>query len=170
MRFLPRAAALLAAAIGAACASSRAPAPAARDTGAAAIAPAAAGRVYGAPTTIAGPAMPLRRAVASPPAPGERIKVEATVAEVCKMKGCWMVLTDGDLAVRTTFKDYGFFVPGDLPGRVVAAEGLLSRTVTPEADARHYAEDAGASPEEIARIVGDQEGWSFVADSVTVLR
>jgi hypothetical protein len=108
--------------------------------------------------------------VASLPAPGERIKVEATVAEVCKMKGCWMVLTEGDLAVRTTFKDYGFFVPKDLPGRVVAAEGLLSRTVTPEADARHFAEDAGASPEEIARIVGDQEGWSFVADSVTVVK
>jgi hypothetical protein len=101
---------------------------------------------------------------------GTRIKIEASVAEVCKMKGCWMVLTEGDLAVRTTFKDYGFFVPKDLIGRVVAAEGVLSRTVTPEAEARHYAEDAGASPEEISRIVGDQPGWTFLADSVTVLR
>jgi hypothetical protein len=42
--------------------------------------------------------------------------------------------------------------------------------VTPEAEARHYAEDAGATPEEIARIVGDQKGWSLVAESVTVLR
>jgi hypothetical protein len=86
------------------------------------------------------------------------------------MKGCWMVLIDGDLAVRTTFKDYGFFMPKDLPGRVVAAEGVLSQTVTPEAEARHYAEDAGATPEEVARIVGDQKGWSLVAESVTVLR
>jgi hypothetical protein len=107
--------------------------------------------------------------VASNPA-GGRVKVEAEVAQVCAVKGCWMVLTDGALAIRTTFKDYGFFVPRDLPGRVVVAEGVLSQTVTPEAEARHYAEDAGATPEEIARIVGDQKGWSLVAESVTVLR
>jgi hypothetical protein len=112
----------------------------------------------------------LRAAVDATPPEGARIKVQGTVAEVCKMKGCWMVLTEGGLAVRTTFKDYGFFVPRDLPGRVVVAEGVLSQTVTPEAEARHYAEDAGATPEEIARIVGDQKGWSLVAESVTVLR
>ena len=40
---------------------------------------------------------------------------EATIDEVCQMKGCWMTL-ESDQKVRVTFKDYGFFVPKDAGG------------------------------------------------------
>ncbi|MBU3742536.1 MAG: DUF4920 domain-containing protein [Candidatus Kapabacteria bacterium] len=97
-------------------------------------------------------------------------RITATVSEVCQKKGCWMILKDKDLSVRVTFKDYGFFVPKDLAGRRVLVEGVLSQTVLSEADARHYAEDGGASKEEIAKIKGDQRELGFEATGVKVLK
>lgn len=97
-------------------------------------------------------------------------RITATVSEVCQKKGCWMILKDNDLTVRVTFKDYGFFVPKDLTGRRVLVEGVLSQTVISEADARHYAEDAGATKQEIAKIKGEQRELGFEATGVKVLK
>jgi len=99
---------------------------------------------------------------------GRTIALRGKVTEVCQMKGCWMVLTDGTLAVRTTFKDYAFFVPKDLAGRTVVAQGVLKRETVDEATRRHYAEDAGQSAEKIAAIRGPSDDYAFIANSVTV--
>lgn len=96
------------------------------------------------------------------------IALTATVAEVCQVKGCWMILVDGDTKVRVTFKDYGFFMPKDLAGKKVVVEGVLSEEVLSEQDARHYAEDAGKSHAEIAKITGDQRELGFEATGVVV--
>lgn len=96
------------------------------------------------------------------------IAVTATVTEVCQVKGCWMILVDGDTKVRVTFKDYGFFMPKDLAGKKVVVEGVLSEEVLSEKDARHYAEDAGKSKAEIAKIKGDQRELGFEATGVLV--
>lgn len=124
---------------------------------------------FGAPPSLSGPALPLEQAL-SPAHVGRTIAIRGTVAEVCQMKGCWMVLTDGTRSVRTTFKDYGFFVPGDLSGASVVAEGVLNRASVSEEARRHFAEDAGKSPAEVAAIRGPSEEYSFVADSVIVRR
>ena len=100
---------------------------------------------------------------------GRTIRVTRSVTEVCKVKGCWMMLRDGATQVRVTFKDYGFFMPKNLVGRKVALEGVLTEETLSEKDARHYAEDAGKSPKEIAAIVGDQKEYSFEATGVVVL-
>jgi len=100
---------------------------------------------------------------------GRSIRVTGTVTEVCKVKGCWMMLKDASSIVRVTFKDYGFFMPMDLVGKTVALEGVLSVETLTQADARHYAEDAGKSKKEIAKIVGDQNEYSFEATGVVVL-
>ena len=100
---------------------------------------------------------------------GKSIRVTGNVTEVCKVKGCWMMLRDGAQTVRVTFKDYGFFMPKNLVGRTVALEGVLSEETLSEKDARHYAEDAGKSAKEIAAIVGDQKEYSFEATGVVVL-
>ena len=76
------------------------------------------------------------------------------------------MLTDGGVSVRITFKDYGFFVPKDIAGKTIIAEGLVTEEVTKEADARHYAEDAGKSKAEIEKIKGDQKQITMVAQSV----
>ncbi len=100
---------------------------------------------------------------------GKSVRVTGNVTEVCKVKGCWMMLRDGATTVRVTFKDYGFFMPKNLVGRTVALEGVLTEETLTEKDARHYAEDAGKSAKEIAAIVGDQKEYSFEATGVVVL-
>jgi hypothetical protein len=96
----------------------------------------------------------------------------ATVSEVCQAKGCWMTLHDeqaGDVEIMVRFKDYGFFVPKDIGGRQVIVEGKAYRSVTPVEELRHYAEDAGKSPEEIAKITEPENTYSVEATGVKVL-
>ena len=99
---------------------------------------------------------------------GKRVRLHGKILKVCPKKGCWMMVKDGDVEVRVTFKDYKFFVPLDSAGRDVAADGLVDFKVVSEAERRHYAEDAGASAEEIAAIKGDKTELAFVADAVQV--
>ncbi len=98
-------------------------------------------------------------------------KVEGTVEDVCKMKGCWMKVKTGDgQTMRVTFKDYGFFVPKDIVGKTVVVQGVAETTTTSVADLRHYAEDAGKSKEEVAKITEPEKSLTFVADGVIVKR
>lgn len=93
------------------------------------------------------------------------LAVKAGVAEVCRMKGCWMVLTDGARSARVTFRDYAFFVPRNLAGKTVIAEGTLSRRVLSAEEAEHLdAESVSAA----APTPGPREEWSLVATSVVV--
>jgi len=93
-------------------------------------------------------------------------KMKGTITEVCSKKGCWMKLDMGnDKIVRVTFKDYGFFMPLDASGEVVV-NGKAFVNETSAADLKHYAEDAGDSPEEIAKITAPEVTLSFEADGV----
>ena len=97
------------------------------------------------------------------------VKVEGEIAEVCKMKGCWMTVTTAEgETVRVTFKDYEFFVPKDAAGYKVVFEGEAKREVVDVATLKHYAEDAGKSTEEIAEITEDETKLTFVASGVTI--
>ncbi|GAB2767221.1 hypothetical protein GCM10027275_06890 [Rhabdobacter roseus] len=96
-------------------------------------------------------------------------KVTGTVESVCQAKGCWMKMKlDNGETMRVTFKDYGFFVPKDIVGKTVVAEGLAQKSVISVADQQHYAEDAGKSKEEIAKITEPKQELTFVADGVIV--
>jgi hypothetical protein len=94
-------------------------------------------------------------------------KMVATVKEVCKSKGCWMKLDleDGN-QVMVKFKDYGFFVPKDIDGKEVIINGKAYVTEVSVDEQRHYAEDAGMSEEEIAKITEVKKTYSFEADGV----
>jgi hypothetical protein len=96
-------------------------------------------------------------------------KIVGTVESVCKVKGCWMKVktTDGQ-TMRVTFKDYGFFVPKDIAGKQVVFEGVAQQSTTSVADLKHYAQDAGKSKEEIAKITEPEKAVTFVADGVIV--
>ncbi|HEV7348231.1 DUF4920 domain-containing protein [Telluribacter sp.] len=98
-----------------------------------------------------------------------KTKVTGTVESVCQAKGCWMkVKMDNGESMRVTFKDYGFFVPKDIAGKTVVFEGEAKKSVTPVSELRHYAEDAGKSKEEIAKITEPKNELAFVADGVIV--
>lgn len=94
-------------------------------------------------------------------------KVTAKVLEVCKKKGCWMKLAlDNEEEVMVKFKDYGFFMPKDLAGKEVIVNGKAYVKSIPVDEQRHYAEDGGATKEEIAAITEPKNTYSFEADGV----
>ncbi len=98
-----------------------------------------------------------------------RTKFSAKVIEVCQSKGCWMKLElkDGkETMVR--FKDYSFFMPKDLKGKEVIVNGLAFVEEMSVDDQRHYAEDAGKSKTEIAKISKPKRSFGFEADGVLI--
>ncbi|MFN0060853.1 MAG: DUF4920 domain-containing protein [Planctomycetota bacterium] len=99
---------------------------------------------------------------------GRDVKLRGRITSICTKKGCWMRMVDGERELFVRFKDYGFFVPRHLAGYDVELEGPVSMKIETEAARRHYAEDAGKSPEEIAKIVGDRRELSMLASSVVI--
>ncbi len=94
-------------------------------------------------------------------------KMIAKVEEVCQAKGCWMKLDlpNGE-QVMVKFKDYGFFMPKDISGKEVIINGKAYVNEVPVEEQRHYAEDGGATAEEIAKITEPKKTLSFEADGV----
>ena len=96
------------------------------------------------------------------------LKFTSTINEVCSKKGCWMKLPAGDTeeTIRVRFKDYGFFMPLDSKGKEVIVEGkAFVKEVTVD-ELKHYAEDAGKSKEEIAKITKPKLELAFEANGV----
>ena len=101
--------------------------------------------------------------------PSVDAKVSGLVESVCQVKGCWMkVKMDGGQTMRVTFKDYGFFVPKDIAGKIIVFEGNAKTKTTSIEDLRHYAEDAGKSKDEIAKITEPKTELTFEANGVLV--
>ncbi|QDH79932.1 DUF4920 domain-containing protein [Echinicola soli] len=96
-------------------------------------------------------------------------KISGEINEVCAKKGCWLTmdLPNGE-SMRVTFKDYGFFVPKNAQGYPVVLEGEAVSVVTDVKTLRHYAQDGGATPEEIEKIKEPKEEYTFVATGVLI--
>ena len=95
------------------------------------------------------------------------VKFASKIGEVCSKKGCWMKLDLADgTQTMVRFKDYGFFMPLDSKDREVIVNGKAFVQETSVADLRHYAEDAGKSKEEIAKITKSKFEFAFEADGV----
>jgi hypothetical protein len=98
------------------------------------------------------------------------MKVEGKVIDVCKKKGCWMVLETADgKGMRVTFKDYAFFMPKDIAGKTVVLDGIAKKQIISVETLRHYAEDAKKSPEEVAKITDPKKELAFEAKGVVIL-
>ncbi|MCB0445596.1 MAG: DUF4920 domain-containing protein, partial [Gelidibacter sp.] len=59
-----------------------------------------------------------------------------------------------------------FFMPKDIAGKEVVVNGLAFVNEVPVDEQRHYAEDGGATAEEIAAITAPKKTFSFEADGV----
>jgi hypothetical protein len=122
--------------------------------------------VFGAPVGAVGEAQPLAQIVAAGEKyAGQEVHATATVSQVCRKKGCFLVAQDGDAIARVTFVDYSFFVPTDSGGKDVTIIGVFNRKTISEAQARHFAEDAGEDP---AKVSGARDEYSIVATSVVI--
>lgn len=94
---------------------------------------------------------------------------EGRIAEVCQKKGCWMTLDMGNgQVVRVTFKDYGFFVPKNAGGHKAVLKGVASKEIITVEMLKHYAQDRGATKEEIDAIREPETEWSIVAEGVII--
>ncbi len=97
-----------------------------------------------------------------------QLKFASSIGEVCSNKGCWMKLPAGetDETIMVRFKDYGFFMPLDSKGKEVIVEGKAFVKEVSVDELKHYAEDAGKSAEEIAKITAPKKTLSFEAHGV----
>lgn len=94
-------------------------------------------------------------------------KMTAKVNEVCKAKGCWMTLNlENGEEVMVKFKDYGFFMPKDIEGKEVIINGNAYVKEVSVDEQKHYAEDKGATKDEIAAITAPKRTYSFEANGV----
>jgi len=95
------------------------------------------------------------------------VKFTSVIDEVCSKKGCWMKLPlDDKTETMVRFKDYGFFMPLDAKGKEVIVKGKAFVKKTSVEELQHYAEDAGKSKEEIAKITTPKIAFSVIADGV----
>lgn len=120
---------------------------------------------YGAPMPAEGTPLPLGAAIEQAEDAGRyEGKIRGRITQVCRRKGCFMVLADDRHAARVTFKDYGFFVPTDTaPGMTTVFGELTARPLTPE-EANHYAADAGRPGEATAAV----REYSIIATAVHI--
>lgn len=111
------------------------------------------------------PATPLAVVMARPAADSP-VRVEGTITEVCKRRGCWLMLSDGDRSMRVSVRKCGeVAIPASAIGRRVVVMGVAERKKIDEATARHYAEESGRDP---AAIHGDQEVVAMTASGVEI--
>lgn len=97
-------------------------------------------------------------------------QVKGKVVEVCKAEGCWIRLQKADgSSMMVRAKDHAFLMPENIVGKTVLIEGSATIKEVTEELRKHYAEDAGKSKEEIARIKGPEKDVQFSAKGVKVL-
>lgn len=90
------------------------------------------------------------------------VRLDAKIAQVCQKKGCFMIATTGDKAVRISFKDYSFFVPTDTGGKTVTLTGTFIERQLSEKQAAHFREDAESDVIQAGKV------YEIVADAVSV--
>lgn len=120
--------------------------------------------LYGSEFPKEGEIVTLKTAISKVSDSGDKNqKISGLVTKACQKKGCWMILTDGDVQARITFKDYGFFVPPNTSQAKALVYGKLTETTLSEKRAKHYAKDEGKSGENIK---GPVKEYSIVASGV----
>src|SRR5688572_10525943 len=130
---------------------------------------AAKGVVYGVVTENAKPISPeeIKAKLVNDQFEGQ---VKAKVVEVCKAEGCWIKVERKDgTSMMVRAKDHKFLMPENIVGKTVLIDGNATIKEVTEEMRKHYAEDAGKSKEEIARIKGSEKDVQFAAKGVKVL-
>ncbi|MCY7423192.1 MAG: DUF4920 domain-containing protein [Chitinophagaceae bacterium] len=97
------------------------------------------------------------------------VKVKGKVTDVCTMEGCWIKVQTSDGKMMVKMKDHAFVVPLDLNGKEVIVNGTAAMKVTSVKELQHYAEDAGKTKEEIAKITEPKKEIILNAKGILVL-
>jgi hypothetical protein len=97
---------------------------------------------FGAAFAVAD-AQPLAAVLAS--VPTTPVKVTGTVGKVCQKKGCWMVITDGEVTARVLVADHAFAIPMDGEGKAAIVEGTVEVKELTEANVAHLKQDGDST-------------------------
>ena len=129
---------------------------------------------YGDKVALDEDVVPVAKVLAAPDAyEGKTVTLEGVVSEVCSKRGCWIRIAEekdaqSTVFVKLTCDESGVIVPLDSAGDKVRARGKIVMETVSEADARHLAEDAGESPEAVAKIVGPQKSLNLQTTGVWI--
>ncbi len=139
--------------------------------------------VYGDAINVAGEPIPVEKLLADPAAfAGKTVLLKGTIQSVCQTRGCWVKLSPAganptsltpgmDSAfVKLICDTPGQLVPTDSGGATALVRGEVVIEEIDEATARHYAEDAGATKEQIEQIVGSQKTVRVMSPGVAVIK
>lgn len=125
--------------------------------------------VYGAKWTSDNKPLAISKAITKIDSyEGKELVFMGDVSEVCQVKGCWMLLTNGNKTARVHFKDYSFFVPSDVGGKKVEVIGFLKEKEISEEQAKHYAEDV--EPGSGDKVTGSQKEYTVIASAVKIYK
>ncbi len=132
--------------------------------------PADKGTIFGAKLTEEA-AVPVDLLAENLTTPGQtkEVKITGKVIEVCKAEGCWVRVETKTGSILVKMKDHAFLVPVALEGKTIAADGVATFKETTVAQLKHFAEDAGKSKEEIAKIKEPKKEIVFQATGIKVL-
>ena len=124
-------------------------------------------RTFGKPLTI-NKALSLQQALEQPAKyQDQQVLLEGKISDVCQMKGCWLMLSDGQRSVRIKFEGYSFFVPKDSRGKKVRAQGRLVQETLSAEMAHHYAAEQSIKSDPSA-IKGPERVVTFEAVGVAI--
>ena len=112
-------------------------------------------KTYGKPLKGLKPT-PLADVLARPE-DGRAVRLEGKIAAVCRQKGCWMELRQGEAAVHVTFEGYSFFLPKDAAGSDVVLEGKVVVKAPDPDDVKHL-KGEGAGDAAAARVSIEASG------------
>ena len=91
------------------------------------------------------------------PVAGREVRLDGTIVGVCKNKGCWLTLKQGEESVHVTFEGYSYFVPTDVAGKAVALEGKVVVKQPTAAEVDHLRKE-GASGAAAAKVSIEARG------------
>ena len=96
--------------------------------------------------------------------------VAGPITQVCTTKGCWMSTAIDSSNNLFVDYDYEFLLPRNSQGQNMVMYGYIYWDTTTVAQLRHYAEDRGASQEEIEAITEPVAEYMFKAKGVKIER
>lgn len=96
-------------------------------------------------------------------------KIVGVVTEVCQKEGCWIKVQSPNGNMMVKMKDHKFAVPVVLNGKKIVIDGVATQTTTSVKQLKHFAEDAGKSKEEIAKITEPKKEIVIQAAGILVL-
>ena len=94
------------------------------------------------------------------------VRVDGTIAKLCKHKGCWLGIAEGEEMLIVTFLDEAFTIPKDADGKRVSIQGVYN-TETIEEEHEHEEGHKHADGEVCAKS-DPKLRHRFVASSVVI--